>query len=105
MTWSPQQTVAVRLALHQRGSVDQRLRRVPDDVTDRLLRVDTQEVLEDGEEGDLLRCVLHPVVDGVEDIQVRGEINIVRPRSLSLVTLSLLLEDVQLNPEVGVPAG
>ena len=102
---SPQQAVTVRLALHQRGSVDQRLRRVPDDVTDRLLRVDTQEVLEDGEEGDLLRCVLHPVVDGVEDIQVGGEINIVRPRSLSLVTLSLLLEDVQLNPEVGVPAG
>ena len=105
LTGSPQQSVAVRLALHQGGSVHQRLRRVPDDVADRLLGVDAEEVLEDGEEGDLLRCVLHPVVDGVEDIQVRGKINIVRPRSLSLVTLPLLLEDVQLDPQVRVPAG
>ena len=83
----------------------QRLRRVPDDVADRLLGVDAEEVLEDGEEGDLLRCVLHPVVHGVEDVQVRGEVDIVRPRSLGLVALSLLLEDVQLDPEVRVPAG
>ena len=105
LTGSPQQTVAVRLALHQGGSVHQRLRRVPDDVADRLLGVDAEEVLEDGEEGDLLRCVLHPVVHGVEDVQVRGEVDIVRPRSLGLVALSLLLEDVQLDPEVRVPAG
>lgn len=83
----------------------QGLRRVPDDVADRLLGVDTKEVLEDGEERDLLRCVLDPVVDGIENIQVGGEIHIVRPRSLGLVTLPLLLEDVQLDPEVGVPAG
>jgi len=105
LTGSPQQSVAVRLALHQGGSVHQRLRRVPDDVADRLLGVDAEEVLEDGEEGDLLRCVLHPVVHGVEDVQVRGEVDIVRPRSLGLVALSLLLEDVQLDPEVRVPAG
>ena len=83
----------------------QGLRRVPDDVADRLLGVDTEEVLEDGEERDLLGSVLDPVVDGVENIQVGGEIDIVRPRSLGLVTLPLLLEDVQLDPEVGVPAG
>ena len=105
LTGSPQQSITVRLALHQRCSVHQGLRRVPDDVADRLLGVDTKEVLEDGEERDLLRCVLDPVVDGVENVQVRGEINIVRPRSLGLVTLPLLLEDVQLDPEVGVPAG
>ena len=94
LTGSPQQSITVRLALHQSCSVHQGLRRVPDDVADRLLGVDTKEVLEDGEERDLLRCVLDPVVDGVEDIEVRGEIHIVRPRSLSLVTLPLLLEDV-----------
>ena len=83
----------------------QSLRRVPDDVADRLLGVDTKEVLEDGEERDLLRCVLDPVVDGVEYVQVRGEIDIVRPRSLGLVALPLLLEDVQLDPEVRVSTG
>ena len=105
LTGSSQQSITVRLALHQGGAVHQGLRRVPDDVADRLLGVDTKEVLEDGEERDLLRCVLDPVVDGVEDVQVRGEINIVRPRSLGLVALPLLLEDVQLDPEVRVPAG
>ena len=62
-------------------------------------------MLEDGEEGNLLRCVLDPVVDRVEHVQVRRQVDIVRPRCLGLVALPLLLEDVQLDPEVGVPAG
>ena len=82
----------------------QSLRRVPDDVADRLLRVDAKEVLEDGEERDLLRCVLDPVVDGVEDVQVGREVDIVRSGSLRLVTLPLLLKYIQLDPEVRVPA-
>ena len=82
----------------------QRLCRVPYDVADRLLGVDSQEVLEDGEEGNLLWCVLDPVVDRVEHVQVRGQVDIVRPRRLGLVALPLLLEDVQLDPEVRVPA-
>ena len=61
-------------------------------------------MLEDGEEGDLLRCVLHPVVHGVEDVQVRGEVDIVRSGSLRLVALPLLLKYIQLDPEVWVPA-
>jgi len=84
--------------------VHQRLCRVPYDVADRLLGVDSQEVLEDGEEGNLLRCILDPVVDGVEDVQVRREVDIVRSGSLRLVTLPLLLKYIQLDPEVWVPA-
>ena len=98
----PQQPVAVRLGLHQRGAVDQGLGRVPDDVTHGLLRVDPQQVLEDGEEGDLLGRVLHTVVHGVEHVQVGGEIHIVRRALASLVTLLLLLEHVELNLEVRV---
>ena len=35
-----EEPVTVRLVLHEGGAVDQRLRRVPDNVADRLLRVD-----------------------------------------------------------------
>lgn len=99
-----QQLRAVRLALHEGGAVHQGLRRVPDDVADRLLGVDPEQVLQDGEEGDLLRRVLHPVVHGVEDVQVAGEVDIVGPAGLRLVALLLLLEHVELHPQVGVLA-
>lgn len=99
-----QQLRAVRLALHEGGAVHQGLRRVPDDVADRLLGVDPEQVLQDGEEGDLLGRVLHPVVDGVEDVEVAGQVDIVGPAGLRLVTLLLLLEHVELHPQVGVLA-
>ena len=98
----PQQPVAVRLVLHQGRPVHQGLRRVPDDVRHRLLRVDPEQVLEDGEEGDLLGRVLHSVVHRVEHVQVRGEIHIVWSALPSLVTLLLLLEHVELDLEVRV---
>ena len=82
----------------------QGLRRVPDDVTDRLLGVDPEEVLQDGEEGDLLGRVLDPVVDGVEHVQVRGEVHIVRSPMPSLVTLTLLVKHIALDLEVGILA-
>ena len=101
---SSQQSVTITLALHQSGSVHQGLRRVPDDVTDRLLGVDPEEVLQDGEEGDLLGRVLDPVVDGVEHVQVRGEVHIVRSPMPSLVTLTLLVKHIALDLEVGILA-
>ena len=98
----PQQPVAVRLGLHQRGAVDQGLGRVPDDVTHGLLRVDPQQVLEDGEEGDLLGRVLHPVVHGVEHVQVRGQVHVVRTALPSLVTLLLLVKHIQLDLQIRI---
>lgn len=80
----------------------QSLRGVPYYVTHRLLWVDPQQVLENGEERDFLRSVLHPVVDGVKDVKVRGEVNVVRPVRLALVALLLLLEDVELDAQVRV---
>lgn len=55
----PQQPGRVAGVLQQRGAVQQLLRRVPDDVADGLLRVDPQEVLQDAQEGDLLRRLHH----------------------------------------------
>ena len=36
-----------------------------------------EEVLEDGEERNLLRCILDPVEHGVEHVQVTRQVNIV----------------------------
>ena len=101
---SSQQTVTITLALHQSGSVHQRLRCVPDNVTDWLLGVDPEEVLQDGEEGDLLGSVLHPVEHGVEHVQVRREVHIMRSPVTSLVTLTLLIKHIALNFQIGVLA-
>ena len=98
----PQKPVAVRLVLHQGRPVHQGLRRVPDDVRHRLLWVDPEQVLEDGEKGDLLRRVLHPVVHGVEHVEVGGEVHIVGCALARLVTLLLLIEHVELDLEVRV---
>ena len=92
-----QQPVSVLLVLQQRGAVQQPLGRVPDQVADGLLRVDPQQVLEDAEEGDFLRRVEHLLQDGVEDVQVRVEVDAVRTFDVRLVAVFLLLEDVELN--------
>ena len=39
-------------------------------------------------EKNYLRSVLHPVVDGVKDVKVRGEVNVVRPVRLSAIKVS-----------------
>ena len=59
-------------------------------------------MLEDGEKGDLLRRVLHPVVHGVEHVEVGGEVHIVGCALARLVTLLLLIEHVELDLEVRV---
>ena len=81
----------------------QSLRRVPDDVTDGLLGVNPEQVLEDGEEGDLLGRVVNSVVDCVEHVQVGGEVNIMsEATNTSLVTLTLLFKHIQLNLQIRV---
>ena len=102
LTRSPQQTVTVRLGLHQRGPVDQRLRRVPDDVTHGLLGVNPQQVLEDGEEWYLLRRVLDPVVHGVEHVQVGGQVHVMGGALARLVTLLLLVKDIKLDLQIRI---
>jgi len=102
LTRSPEQPVAVLLVLHEGGPMDQGLRCVPDDVGDGLLRVDPEEVLEDGEEGNFLRCILDPVEHGVEHVQVTRQVNIMGACQLRFVAVPLLLEDVQLHLEVAV---
>lgn len=101
----PQQPLRVLLALHQGSPVDQRLRSVPYYVTNWLLRVYPEQVLQDGQEGDLLRRVLHPHVHCGEHVQVARQVDIVRTSSLCLVTLTLLLKHIELHFEVGVLAG
>lgn len=49
--------------------MDQSFGRVPDDVADRLFRVDPQQMLEDAQEGNLLRCFHHLSEDRVENVQ------------------------------------
>ena len=73
----PEELVRIVLALEERCAVDEPLGRVPDEVGDGLLGVDAEEVLEDVEEGDLLGGVHQLLVDGVEDVQVGGEVNVV----------------------------
>ena len=90
----PQQPVRVLLVLQQGGAVHQPLCSVPDQVADGLLRVDPQQVLEDAEERDFLRRVEHLLQDGVEDVQVRAEVDPVRTFDVGLVAVLLLLEDV-----------
>jgi len=99
---SSQQPLGVRLGLHQGGAVHQRLRCVPYYVTHRLLWVYPEQVLENGEEGDFLRRILHPVVDGVKDVEVRRQVNVVGTVRLTLVALLLLLKDVKLDAQIGI---
>ncbi len=54
-------------------------------------------MLEDAKEGDLLRGIEHLFEDGVEDVEVRVQVDPVRPFDMSLVALLLLLEDIKLN--------
>jgi len=96
------QTFGVGFRLHQCGSVHQSLRGVPYYITHRLLWVDPEQVLENGKERDFLRSVLHPVVDGVKDVKVGREVNVVGPVRLALVALLLLLEDVELDAQVRI---
>ena len=98
----PQKPVAVRLVLHKGRPVYQGLRRVPDDVRHRLLGVDPEQVLEDGEEGDLLRRVLHPVVHGVEHVQVGGQVHVMGGALARLVTLLLLVKHIQLDLQIRI---
>ena len=100
----PQQSVTVRLVLHQCGAVHQGLRRVPDDVGHRLLWVNPEQMLEDGKEWDLLGRVLHPVVHGVEHVKVRGEVHIMMRSLPGLVALLLLIKYVKLDFKVWVLA-
>ena len=69
--------------------MDEPLGRVPDEVGDGLLGVDAQEVLEDVEEGDLLRGVQQLLVDRVEDVEVRGQVHVVRSFALFKIRLKL----------------
>ena len=96
----PEQPLRVLLRLDQCCPGDEPLCRVPDHVRDGVLRVDLDQVLEDVEEGDLLRGVHHLPVDAVEQVQVRSQVHPVRPFRVGLVTLLLLVENVQLNLEV-----
>ena len=59
-------------------------------------------MLEDAEEGDLLRRVENLLEDGVEDVEVRVEVDPVRALDVSLVALLLFLEDVKLNFEIRI---
>ena len=59
-------------------------------------------MLEDAEEGDLLRRVEHLLEDGVEDIEVRVEVDPVRALDVSLVALLLFFEDIKLNFEIRI---
>ena len=85
----PEELVRVVLALEERCAVDEPLGRVPDEVGDGLLGVDAQEVLEDVEEGDLLRGVQQLLVDRVEDVEVRGQVHVVRSFALFKIRLKL----------------
>ena len=104
LTGSSQQTVGVSLALHEGGPVHQGLRSVPYYVTHWLLRVDPEQMLQDGQEGNLLGRVLHPVVHGVKHIEVTRQVHIMRPSCLSLITFTLLLKNIQLHLQVRVLA-
>jgi len=80
--------------------VDQPLRRVPDQVADGFFGVDPEQVLEDAEERNFLRRVEHLLEDGVEDVQVRAEVDPVRSFDVGLVAFLLFFENVELNIEV-----
>lgn len=56
------------------------LGRVPNEVRDGLLGVDAQQVLQNAQEGNLLRRLQHLLQDGVEDVQVGVEVDAVRAR-------------------------
>ena len=55
--------------------MDQGLGRVPDDVRDGLFGVDPQQMLQYRQERNLLRRVDHLAQDGVENVQVRTQVN------------------------------
>lgn len=98
----PQQPLGVLLALHQGRAVHQRLRGVPYYITHWLFRIDPEQMLQDRQEGDLLRCVLHPHVHRGEHVQVARQVHVMRTCCLCLITFTLLLEHIKLDLEVWI---
>ena len=92
-----QQPVRVLVVLEQGRTVHQTLGRVPDQVADRLLGIDPEQVLEDAEERDFLWGVEDLFEDRVEDVQVGVQVDPVWAFDVSFVALFLLLENVELN--------
>ena len=70
---------------------------VPNKVADGLLGVNTQQVLQDAEEGDLLGSVGHLLEDRIKDVQMGVDIDPMGSLDLGLVALSLLIEHVKLH--------
>ena len=95
-----QEPVRVLVVFQQGGAVHQTLGGVPDQIADRFLGIDPEQVLEDAEEGDFLRRVEDLLEDGVEDVQVRVEVDPVRTFDVSLVALFLLVENVELDLKI-----
>lgn len=58
--------------------MDQRFRRVPHHIGNGFLGIDPEQMLQNGQERDLLGCVHHLAQDGVENIQVRTQVHSVR---------------------------
>jgi hypothetical protein len=86
--------------------VHERLCRVPNNIADRLLGVDAQQMLQDAEERYLLRRVGDLAQDGVEDVEVGADVDAARAlQQLRLVAFTLLVEHVELHAEVGLRAG
>lgn len=55
----------------------QSLGRVPNDVADGFFWIDSEQMLEDVQEGNFLRGVHDVLVDGVKDVQVGRQVNVV----------------------------
>lgn len=82
--------------------MNERFGRVPNHVGYGLLRIDAQEMLQNGQERNLLRRVNHLAQDGVKNIQMRTQIHPIRTLQLRFVTLPLFVEDVDLDGQIRV---
>ena len=79
---------------------------VPDDVADGVFGVDAEKVLEDAKEGDFLRRLGDLLEDGVEDVKRGVEVDAVGAlEALGVIAFALLVEDVELDGELGLGLG
>lgn len=90
------------LGFEQRGSVHESFGRVPHEIGDGFLGVDPEKMLQDAQEGYLLRRFSHLAQDGVEDVQVRVDVDALGPLHLRFVRFSLFVKDVNLDGQVSV---